>query len=169
MTCGYTFGQSRAWNFQQPGWFILQANILGLGKVDPVSWSMQVLATRTDGGLAGLHILVVEDEFLVALELEQLLGGRGCQVVGPAASVRRALALLGVEKVDAAVLDVNVDGARITPVAEALKAREIPFVLATGYGASTFPEPALCKAPRVTKPVIEAELLRVLRAAVTHH
>jgi CheY-like chemotaxis protein len=130
---------------------------------------MQVLATRTDTGLDGLHILVVEDEFLVALELEQLLGGRGCQVVGPAASVARALALLGVERIDAAVLDVNVDGGRITPVAEALKAREIPFVLATGYGTSTFPEPALCEAPRVNKPVVEAELMQVLGAAITRH
>jgi CheY-like chemotaxis protein len=134
-----------------------------------VSWSMQVPATSTDGGLVGLRILVVEDEFLVALELEQLLGGRGCQVVGPAPSVGRALALLGVERVDAAVLDVNVDGGRVTPVAEALKAREIPFVLATGYGTSAFPEPALCEAPRVNKPVVEAELMQVLGAALTRH
>lgn len=126
-------------------------------------------ATGTDGGLAGLRILVVEDEFLVALELEQLLGGRGCRVIGPAASVARALALLGEERVDAAVLDVNVDGGRVTPVAEFLMAREIPFVLATGYGASTFPEPALCEAPRVKKPVLEAELLRVLCAAIIRH
>lgn len=130
---------------------------------------MQVLATKADTALDGLHILVVEDEFLVALELEQLLGGRGCQVVGPAASVARALALLGVERIDAAVLDVNVDGGRITPVAEALKAREIPFVLATGYGTSTFPEPALCEAPRVNKPVVESELMQVLGAAITRH
>lgn len=126
-------------------------------------------AARTDEGLAGLHILVVEDEFLVALELEQLLGGRGCQVIGPVPSVGGALALIGEQRVDAAVLDVNVDGGRVTPVAEALKAREIPFVLATGYGTSTFPEPALCEAPRVNKPVIEAELVRVLNGALPHH
>lgn len=122
-----------------------------------------------DERLVGLRILVVEDEFLVALELEQLLDGRGYRVVGPAPSVRRALALIGEQQVDAAVLDVNVDGGRITPVAEVLKAREIPFVLATGYGTSKFPEDALRTAPRVNKPVVEAELLQVLKDAITPH
>lgn len=112
---------------------------------------------------------MVEDEFLVALELEHLLDRHGCTVIGPVPSVQRALALIGQQQPDAAVLDVNVDGGRVTPVAEVLKAREIPYVLATGYGSSAFSEPALCQAPRVNKPVVENELVRVLEGALGSH
>lgn len=122
--------------------------------------------TKGNGGLAGIHVLVVEDEFLVALELEHMLDRQGCVVVGPVPSVERALALIREQAPDAAILDVNVDGGRVTPVAEALQAQEVPYVLATGYGASAFPEAALYQAPRVNKPVVENELIRVLASAL---
>lgn len=125
-----------------------------------------MLAAKGNGGLAGTHVLVVEDEFLVALELEHMLDRQGCLVVGPVPSVERALALIREQALDAAILDVNVDGGRVTPVAEVLQAREIPYVLATGYAASAFPEPALYEAPRVNKPVVENELIRVLANAL---
>ena len=120
-------------------------------------------------GLAGVRVLVVEDEFLVALELEHVLDRQGCEVIGPVPSIERALSLVAEDRPDAAVLDVNVSGGRITPVAEALRARDVPFVLATGYGPSKFSEPALREAPRVNKPVVETELLRVLREVVSAH
>ena len=82
------------------------------------------------------QILVVEDEFLIAMELEQTLRRAGYQVVGPAPSLGTALELLRQVRPDAAVLDVNVGGERVTPVAEVLRAMAVPFVLASGYGAA---------------------------------
>jgi CheY-like chemotaxis protein len=86
--------------------------------------------------LRAARILVVEDEMLVAALLEDRLEALGCHVVGPAAGVAEALALLGAERVDAAVLDVNLGGEMVFPVADALVERGIPFIFATAYGAA---------------------------------
>jgi len=83
--------------------------------------------------LAGRRILIVEDEMLIAMELETLFRRQDCDILGPAPSVSRALALLEHEHPNVAVLDLNLGGERCTPVADALLARGIPFVLATGY------------------------------------
>lgn len=85
--------------------------------------------------LAGKRVLVVEDEAVVAMMVEDLLLGQGCQVVGPAATVEEALALIEAFAIDLGVLDVNLNGERSTRVAAAMRARSIPVVLATGYGA----------------------------------
>jgi CheY-like chemotaxis protein len=84
--------------------------------------------------LAGKRILLVEDEFLVASMIEDALVEIGAVVVGPAYRVRDGLRLAEQEAIDAAVLDVNLEGERSDAIAEALLARDIPFVLATGYG-----------------------------------
>lgn len=84
--------------------------------------------------LAGKRILVVEDEALIAVMVEDMLIELGSEVVGPAATIQAALALAEKEALDAAILDVNVRGERIDPVAEALFARGIPVLFATGYG-----------------------------------
>ncbi len=84
--------------------------------------------------LAGRRILVVEDEVMVSWMLEDMLGQLGCAIVGPAARVDQALAIIDAENVDAAVLDVNLNGAKSYPVADALTARGVPFVFSTGYG-----------------------------------
>lgn len=86
--------------------------------------------------LTGKRILIVEDEFLIAAMLEDMLVDLGAVVVGPAATVAKGLALAGTEALDAAVLDVNVSGLRVDPVAEALSERGVPIVFATGYGNS---------------------------------
>ncbi|MDZ4371614.1 MAG: response regulator [Phenylobacterium sp.] len=86
--------------------------------------------------LEDARILVVEDEFLVAALLEDTLRGFGCEVVGPASTVEAALELLQTEAIDAAVLDVNISGVAVFPVADALAARALPFVFATAYGAA---------------------------------
>jgi two-component SAPR family response regulator len=116
--------------------------------------------------LAGLRILIVEDEFLLAMELEMLLQRHGCLVVGPVSSVARALALLAAEPPDAAVLDVNLRGERATPIAAALQAREVPFVLITGYSGSQLSEPELRVAPRIDKPVSCRALCRAMTEAL---
>src|SRR3546814_9846381 len=89
--------------------------------------------TGDDRSLAGLRILVVEDELLVALELEMMLIGLGCDVVGPASRLEKAMQLAAAEAIDGAILDVNLRGRPVYPVATALKARGIPFLFSTGY------------------------------------
>jgi CheY-like chemotaxis protein len=93
-------------------------------------------SVTSDGDLNGLRILVVEDEAAISLLLEDMLLDFGCEVVGPAARLSAALDAVSREQVDLAILDVNVAGEPIYPVAEALAQREIPFVFSTGYGSA---------------------------------
>jgi CheY-like chemotaxis protein len=116
--------------------------------------------------LRGRRVMIVEDEMLVAMEMESLLADQGCAVVGPAATVDRALALLEHERPDAAILDVNLNGTTAAPVAAALKAQGVPFVLATGYGDAQPLQPELKDAPRVDKPVNHGELMRTLAQVI---
>jgi CheY-like chemotaxis protein len=96
-----------------------------------------------------LRILVVEDEGLVAMLLEDMLEELGHQVVGPAATLKRALELAREEAVDIAVVDLNLNGQDASPVAAVLVERKIPFACATGYGE--LPEP-LRGSPILAKP-----------------
>jgi len=84
--------------------------------------------------LADKRILLVEDEYLVAALAEDMLDELGAVVVGPAYKMQDGIALAEREAIDAALLDVNINGERSDAIAEALTARNIPFVLATGYG-----------------------------------
>lgn len=117
--------------------------------------------------LRGRRILIVEDELVIAMELEALLTGLGCQVLGPVPTVGKALRALEGDRPDAAVLDVNLQGERVTPVAEALQKQAVPFVLVTGYGVERLDEPALQKAPRLSKPVDGKQLARALAGVLT--
>jgi DNA-binding LytR/AlgR family response regulator len=116
--------------------------------------------------LAGLRILIVEDEFLLAMELEMLLQQRGCMVLGPVSSVGQALAVLDGEQPQIALLDVNLKGERATPVAVALQARGVPFVLITGYSDAQLSEPELKNALRIDKPVSCRALNRAVATAL---
>jgi CheY-like chemotaxis protein len=84
--------------------------------------------------LTGKRILLVEDEFIVAAMAEDMLTELGATVIGPANTIAMGLSLAETDTIDAAVLDVNMGGDRIDPVAEMLSARSIPIVFATGYG-----------------------------------
>ncbi len=84
-------------------------------------------------GLSGLKILVVEDEPLVAMALDDSLTDSGCTVVGPASSLKKGMRLIEEHAVDGAVLDVNLRGEMVFPLADALAKRSIPFVYVTGY------------------------------------
>lgn len=86
------------------------------------------------------RVLVVEDEALVAMLVEDALIDAGFDIIGPAATVEEALRLLERERPDAVVLDLNLAGETSTPVADALAARGIPYVIATGYGAAGLPD-----------------------------
>ncbi|CAN5409277.1 response regulator [soil metagenome] len=90
--------------------------------------------------LAGRKILVVEDESLVAMLLETILEDMGCETIGPISTIDEALTLLaGNPEIDGALLDVNVAGREIFPVAAELRARGVPFVFSTGYGEGGLP------------------------------
>ena len=116
--------------------------------------------------LRGLRILVVEDEMVVAMLLEDMLADLGCEVVGPASRVEEALRLADSETVHGAVLDVNVAGAEVYPVAEALAQRGIPFVFATGYGTVGLRDDYR-GSPTVQKPFRQDELARVIVEAIS--
>jgi CheY-like chemotaxis protein len=101
--------------------------------------------------VSGLRLLVVEDETMIAMLLEDILDDLGCSVAGPVADVPSALGLLERESVDAAILDVNLDGQPSYAVADALAARGIPFGFITGYGASGL-DGAYADRPVIQKP-----------------
>lgn len=112
--------------------------------------------------IAGKRILLVEDEVLIALDAEDILVGAGYEVVGPANTLDGALTMAAREVLDAAVLDVNLGGTYVWPVAEALVARRIPFLLLTGFGAGLDVPPVLEAIPRLGKPVPADALLRAI-------
>jgi CheY-like chemotaxis protein len=89
--------------------------------------------------LAGARVLVVEDEMLVSLLIEDILTDSKCIIVGPYDRVPAALEAARTLALDAAILDVNLAGTKVYPVAEMLSARGIPFVLLSGYGAGAAP------------------------------
>jgi DNA-binding NtrC family response regulator len=89
--------------------------------------------------LAGKRVLVVEDELLVAMLVEDMLADAGCVVVGPFARLPAALAAAQMETVDVALLDVNIAGEMVFPVAHTLEERGIPFLFVTGYGQAVLP------------------------------
>jgi CheY-like chemotaxis protein len=102
--------------------------------------------------LGGLRILLVEDEAMVAMLMEGMLDGLGCQRVEWVASVPAALDALERGEFDGALLDVNLSGTTVYPVAAALAGRKLPFVFVTGYGRTAelharFPHAAVLKKP----------------------
>ena len=114
----------------------------------------------------GPLVLVVEDEFLIAMDLGRTLGRHGYRVLGPASTVGEALRLLEGATPDAALLDVNLRGELVTPVAEELRARGVPFVLASAYDRAQLTAEVLAGAPNVGKPVNTRRLLAALAQAV---
>lgn len=109
-----------------------------------------------------IRVLVVEDEPLLAFDLAQHLTTAGYEVVGPAASVARALELFASEGCDIAVLDINLGQETAEPVAMEMKARGVPFVTVTGYSSDQHP-PAFQGIPSLTKPITPDDLLALIR------
>jgi DNA-binding response OmpR family regulator len=116
--------------------------------------------------LNGHRILVVEDEVLIAMLLETALEDAGCIVVGPFSRLDEALEAARRDNFDAALLDVNLAGEKVFPVAELLAARSIPFLLLSGYGDKATP-PGHADWPTFGKPFNTDELLLVLSQMVS--
>ena len=121
--------------------------------------------TIQTASLTGKRVLVVEDEALIAMLAEELLGEIGCIVHAVAPTIPKALALVEAGGFDLALLDVNVARERVFPVAEALAARGIPFAFASGYGEQGIAD-SFKSRPLVGKPYDGVQLERALIAAL---
>jgi DNA-binding response OmpR family regulator len=104
-----------------------------------------------------VRVLVVEDEPMIALMIEDAIAALGCEMVGPISSLDEALEAAGREDFDCALLDVNIRGGHVFPVADLLLARGTPFLLSTGYSRSYLPDP-LSAAPMLAKPYTSEQL-----------
>jgi CheY-like chemotaxis protein len=111
--------------------------------------------------MAQKRILVVEDEFLIALDIAGVLEEGGLVVVGPFSGTVDALQALQSERVDGALLDANLGGQPVAHIADALLARKVPFAFVSGYGREHLP-PRYRMAPLVRKPFTGADLLAVV-------
>jgi DNA-binding response OmpR family regulator len=105
--------------------------------------------------------LVVEDELNIAMMLEETLREAGCVVVGPAGRLDQALRLVQTERFDFAMLDVNLRGQFVFPVADIMVSSGIPFVFLTGYGLDTLP-PRFAGSPILCKPFRLMALLQII-------
>jgi CheY-like chemotaxis protein len=117
--------------------------------------------------VSGLRILLVEDEALVAMMIEDMLRDLGCTVVGIAGSVSEGLSFAdnAALALDGAVLDVNLGGEKVFPVAERLKIRGVPFIFSTGYGTAGIVA-EFADAPILAKPYGSVALQHMLASSV---
>lgn len=113
--------------------------------------------------MSGMTVLVVEDDFIVAYDMQMMLEEQGARVLGPASSLAEAKELLATERPTLAVLDVNLNGEYVFPVAAELLAKEVPFLFATAYADDDrlFPQ-STRSAPRLPKPVLPNVLVSQL-------
>ncbi len=124
---------------------------------------LPIHSTPMPRGLFGYQVFVVEDEPVVSMMLEDMLAEYGCILVGAAATVDDALAqVMDADQIDAAILDVNLAGQAIFPVADLLRARQVPFVFATGNASPEltlrYPGSRLISKPYEPQDVAEALL-----------
>ena len=115
----------------------------------------------TTPDLTCLRVLVVEDEMMVSMLIEDMLEDLGCQVVGPASRLEEAIELVNSVELDCAVLDVNLGGQPIFPLADLLREKGAPFAFATGYGDAGLRD-ADKGSPVLQKPFREGDLARIL-------
>jgi DNA-binding NarL/FixJ family response regulator len=115
--------------------------------------------------LRGLKVFVVEDESLIAMLLEDLLDEFECEIVGSALTLRQALAQAASVPAQVAILDINLGGDPIFPVAELLESRGIPIVFASGYGAASLPDEWRGR-PSLPKPFSVEQVEEALRKAM---
>jgi CheY-like chemotaxis protein len=116
--------------------------------------------------LAGLRVLIAEDNLFAAMELEKVLSDLGCQPVGPVAQLDQAMRFAQQENLDGALLDIDLRGELVFAVAEELERRRIPVIFASGYDTDDMFPARFAQHPRLRKPFGENEIRRVLEAAI---
>ena len=129
---------------------------------------MAPLGNQSEGAsgppsLKGRRILVVEDQFLIAMEVQHYLERAGAIVAGPVGTVDQALSKAEEDILDAALLDIDLGGERCWPIADVLARRGIPFVFTTGFEGSIGMPERFAGLPILSKPYREEEVLAVLR------
>jgi PAS domain S-box-containing protein len=124
-----------------------------------VRQALPIKRLRLGGGLAGMRVLVAEDDALLAMTVELTLASEGCAVVGPTSILTDTIRLAAGEAIDMAILDVNLRGRSIFPVIEVLEERGIPYLFTTGYENL---DHAPAGAPILRKPFTREELIRAL-------
>ena len=125
------------------------------------------MAAPDVSALAGLRLLVVEDDYMIAEDISMQLEDFGCDVAGPVGTIEEALGMLKRGGLDGALLDANLNGESSAPIAVALNDASIPFVVATGYGSRELSDGALDAAPRIIKPFGKLQLGTAMVAAFT--
>lgn len=110
----------------------------------------------------GLRVLIVEDEALLAIDLEDILTDAGCKVVAAASRLEQAIEIAAATEFDLAILDMNLAGKRVDPLARRIADRGIPIIFVTGYGNRTLPGGVT--APVVDKPYAAAKLVPLVSA-----
>lgn len=118
--------------------------------------------------LSGRHILVVEDDYVLAMDMRLTLQEVGAQVVGPVGTLRDALRIVEREHIDAAVLDIDLHGEPVFAVAERLQDRGVPFAFATGYEGDNLPA-RFAGTPRHQKPISAEAVVDALAWDLAEH
>lgn len=119
-------------------------------------------AQQGEVDLSDLSVLLVEDNFLVALALERTLLASGCTVIGPVSTVEEGTLIAQETPIDGAILDINIRGGTSQPIAEALERRGLPFFFITGYGSPQMLPERLRQVFRLSKPVNAHRLLEAI-------
>jgi PAS domain S-box-containing protein len=119
----------------------------------------------SDDPLRGRQVLIVEDSALAAMQLERVVLEAGCRVLGPAARLDQARRLVDGRHIDAALLDVNLGGELVFPLAAQLRDAGVPFVFTTAYDSSTLPEDFRHR-PCLRKPIRDTDLVATLKAVL---
>jgi PAS domain S-box-containing protein len=139
---------------------------LGLAVTAPAADSAALLRRLDDKQcLAGKRMIVIEDEPLVAMDLESCLTTAGCEIVGTAGTVREAKALCAEAECDAALIDVNLAGRPVDELAAMLTKRNIPFAFVTGYGREALPQ-GFRDALMVAKPFADGTLIATVETLI---
>ena len=119
--------------------------------------------------LSGKKILVVEDEWLIADYLAAMLEDIECVVVGPVSTVAEALTSIAAGNIDCVLLDANLKGESSAPIADALAADAVPFIVVTGYGGLKLATDTMNSALRLGKPLVETDLRSTLELALAQN
>lgn len=121
-----------------------------------------MISAENERVLEGLRVIIVEDDAMLAMALETALVELGCNVVGLASTLDDAIPLASEAVCDGAILDVNLAGERVYPVADILAARGIPFLFASGYGRAGLRDCDRAR-PELQKPFQVTSLVKLAR------
>lgn len=131
---------------------------MGFGRLQAGSFVMSLYPS-----LAGLRILVVEDDLMVAMMIEEMVQGLGCEIVATVSTQSEALQLLRSRvAIDGVLLDLHLHGISASPIVDALTRSSVPFIITSGSDASARGTPAELSAPRLLKPFNIEALARTM-------